>query len=493
MVARDDSVIRGSLIASLIFLVLSLALNFFLWSWGDKSAATAAAAKDQMTASTAEVRSLSGQNQLMKAMLGAGSMSQAEFEQLSKTQTDDPEMEVIEKQFVKDMSFFGPDVDPQNRNYHALPEFLVNAIRDRNLQYASSLKNLQQVREQTTSDVEVAQKAVAIAEKDRDEAAKKLEDEQAKFAEDRATMKKTTESIKESLNSAINSFRVEQKKAAAELASVKDQSSTLESTIETQRQELNLVRGQSFETEQGTVEYVLRSGKTVMIDLGAADQLRRGVTFGIVDGNETRLKDAEIKASIQVTAIRGPHLAECRVIAEPNLTNPIIPGDKIYSPFWAPGRKVKVALAGDIDIDGDGVPDLEQVRAQVTRVGAEVAATVIDGQVEGTFDSSVRFLVIGEQPVADSERGQAALKAYGDLKNLATQYGVTVIPAWKLQAFLRTLDDSITTPLGSGMRSEDFAPEHATTGKNRLPSQLPEMYLEQERVRQRDLDAIPAP
>ena len=249
-----------------------------------------------------------------------------------------------------------------------------------------------------------------------------------------------------------------------------------------------------MKTEQGNVEYVLRSGRTVMINLGFADELRRGVTFGIVDGNETRLKDAEIKASIQVVAVKGPHLAECRVIAEPDLGNPIIPGDKIYSPFWAPGRKVKVALAGNIDVDQDGVADLDQVRAQVARVGAEVAAVVSeDGQIEGTLDSSVRFLVIGEQPVGDSERGEAALKAYGDLKNLATQYGVTVIPAWKLQAFLRTLEDSTTTPLGSSLRGEDFAPEHATTGKNRLPSQLPDMYLDQQRTRQRDLDAIPAP
>ena len=83
---------------------------------------------------------------------------------------------------------------------------MVNAIRDRNLQYSTSQKDLQLVREQSASDVEVAQKAVAIAEKDRDEATKKLEDEQAKFAEDRATMKKTTESIKENLNTAINSL-----------------------------------------------------------------------------------------------------------------------------------------------------------------------------------------------------------------------------------------------------------------------------------------------
>ncbi len=47
MVARDDSVIRGSLIACLIFLVLSLALNFFFYRWGDSKLREAATAKSR--------------------------------------------------------------------------------------------------------------------------------------------------------------------------------------------------------------------------------------------------------------------------------------------------------------------------------------------------------------------------------------------------------------------------------------------------------------
>ena len=42
---------------------------------------------------------------------------------------------------------------------------------------------------------------------------------------------------------------------------------------------------------------------------------------------------------------------------------------------------------------------------------------------------------------------------------LAIRAGVTVIPAWKLEAYLRTLEDSLTTPLGSAVRGEDFQAE----------------------------------
>ncbi len=70
MVARDDSVIRGSLIASLIFLVLSLALNYFFWSWGNTQSLEAARKQTQLDGANDVVRKLTSQSQLMLAMLG---------------------------------------------------------------------------------------------------------------------------------------------------------------------------------------------------------------------------------------------------------------------------------------------------------------------------------------------------------------------------------------------------------------------------------------
>jgi hypothetical protein len=47
----------------------------------------------------------------------------------------------------------------------------------------------------------------------------------------------------------------------------------------------------------------------------------------VIGGDETRLKDAKVKATIQVTKIQGAHLAEARVVAFPEIRNPIIPGE----------------------------------------------------------------------------------------------------------------------------------------------------------------------
>ena len=139
MVARDDSVIRGSLIACLIFLVLSLALNFFLWRSANTSSADATAAGDRLRTVQENVTSQENQLRRLKAMLGVGGFTQAEIDEMKQNASADPEMQAIEDRFTKDMAYFGADVDAQNRNYPALPEYIVAAIRTRHEQYGMAL------------------------------------------------------------------------------------------------------------------------------------------------------------------------------------------------------------------------------------------------------------------------------------------------------------------------------------------------------------------
>ncbi|MDB4634418.1 hypothetical protein OAG76_03330, partial [Rubripirellula sp.] len=256
----------------------------------------------------------------------------------------------------------------------------------------------------------------------------------------------------------------------------------LQGTIDTQKFQLNELRSDQFETTQGEVRYVVRGGNITTINLGSADALRPGITFGVIDADETRLKDAKVKATIQVTQIQGPHLAQARVVAFPEIRNPIIPGDKIFSPFWAPGRVIKIALAGDIDIDGDGRPDNDALKGQIRAAGATVAAEVTPaGSVSGKLDATIRFMVVGDDPELgngvgeDDDNNIAQIAAMGRIRAKASELGLTIIPAWKLQSYLRTLNDTLTTPLGSATRGDDFPPEPYVKG-NRLPNRGAEIY-----------------
>lgn len=478
MAARDDSVIRGSLIACLIFLVLSLALNFFLYRWGDVESQTAASDKDRLLSTQAELQSLQSQSTLMKAMLGVGGLTQAQFDQLTSSTGGDPDIEAIEQNFARDMSYFGPEVDPQNRNYPALPEFLVNAIRSRNVQYGQARDEATQIRSQAESDVEVARKAMEVAEAGRDSANKQLEEESSKFAEDREKMNLQAAQTRDSLLKTSKDLTDVRKQIQKDLATFQKRENDLLSTINTQLIELQRFRSDNFESTQGLVKYVVSGGNVVTINLGSGDALRPGVTFGVIDGDETRLQDAKVKATIQVTKILGKHRAEARVVARPEIQYPIIPNDQIYSPFWAPGRRVKIALAWNIDVDGDERPDVEQVASMVNAAGAEVTAT-IQSDLTGmnNLSSAVRFLVVGEVDDQGEEVDAATVQAIGAMKTRAKELGVTVIPAWKLQAYLKTIDDSLTTPMGSAVRGDDFPPV-PSSAPGRLPNSLPKMFQE---------------
>jgi hypothetical protein len=486
MAARDDSVIRGSLITSLIVLVLSLALNFFLYRWGSTSSIEADRTREQLTTTQNQVRTSSERITLMKAMMGVGTVSEAEFELLRQSASGDPEMEAIERQFIQDMAYLGPEVDAQNRNYPALPEYLVNAIRSRNEQYGIARDEATTIRSQAASDVDNARKAQTQAEQNRDAAITKLDKANTEFVEDREKMKQVGEQTRDELTKRDRELAATRKAAAEEKAKLDTQVTQLRSLVENQRQELNRLRSDRFENVQGEISYVVPPGRLVHINLGSADALRVGVQFGVVDVNELNVEEAELKSQIQVTKILGEHSAQARVLGNPSYKNPLVRGDKLYSPFWAPGRKVRIALAGDIDITGDGRGNTEQLKSMIEMAGAEVAAMISStGDMQGKLDSSVRFLVVGEQagsgssPEADASRDRASAEI-SRIKAQATELGITTIPAWKLLEYLKGINDSITTPLGAAARGADFEPLPATgmSGRNQS-TVLPEVYRNQ--------------
>jgi len=487
MVARDDSIIRGSLYGSLTFLALSVVLNFFMWRSMNLQSIESERGTTQLANANDALRKMTSQSELLKAMLGYGEVSEANLAVLRESVGGDADMEAIDRRYVQDMTYFGPEVDVSNRNYTELPEFLVNAIRTRNDQIDTRSTEVIEIRDQAANDVDAARKAQDEAEKNRDNQIAKLEKATQEFTEDRDKMRKTGEDMKDKLVQNVTSFEKFRKVASDEKAKLTTEQSTLKGTIENQRQELTRLRSDKFETVQGEIQTVIPPGDLVLINLGSSDALRAGVQFGVIAADTINLQDAPIKATIEVIKVVNANSSQARVLGKPSYRDPLIAGDKIYSPFWAPGRKVKIALAGDIDIDGDGRTDSAQLQSMIELAGAEVAAVISkSGAVEGQLDASIRFLVIGEVPEINdegnpaSERDAQYLVQLGRIKAEAVEKGITVIPAWKLQAYLKTINDSVTTPLGSAVRGDDFPPEAIRSSSGRANSSgLPEMYRNQ--------------
>ena len=104
----------------------------------------------------------------------------------------------------------------------------------------------------------------------------------------------------------------------------------------------------SFATADGRISHVDQLSKRAHINLGSKDELQVGTTFSVYMSKHNgigRRDSSDIKASIEVLAVTGPHLAVVRITRQ-DLDRPVATGDPIYSPIFTAGVPVEIAIAG---------------------------------------------------------------------------------------------------------------------------------------------------
>ncbi|MCA9070604.1 MAG: hypothetical protein KDA84_16855, partial [Planctomycetaceae bacterium] len=209
----------------------------------------------------------------------------------------------------------------------------------------------------------------------------------------------------------------------------------------------------TFERPDGIVRWVDNSSHLVWINLGSADSLTVRTNFSVYKKNnrgvgvdtENSLKGPEdMKGSIEVTRILGPHLAEARILDE-DYYDPIATNDPIYTPIWSPNQKEAFAFVGLIDLDDDGRSDRELLHDILSSASAKVQVEVDDdgNRNGGEIDEKTKFLVVGEIPALEdltNEKEKEAAKrihaAHKDLKEEAREQGVRVVTLNDFMAFI---------------------------------------------------------
>ncbi len=129
-------------------------------------------------------------------------------------------------------------------------------------------------------------------------------------------------------------------------------------------------------------------------------------------------------------------MAQCRITRQ-RVSDPIVKGDEIYTPLWAPGRKEKFAFVGLFDLDNDGVNDREVLHDLVAASGGEIVDEVDDKGVRhptnGSINVGTKFLVVGKIPDAyeakpeDKEPYRLIGEAHKKMVQEAQEHGVRVV------------------------------------------------------------------
>jgi hypothetical protein len=198
----------------------------------------------------------------------------------------------------------------------------------------------------------------------------------------------------------------------------------------------------------------------VWINLGSSDALREQISFSVYDEPSPVAGQNEPKATIEVIRIVDDHQAVARITQDEPL-NPIVRGDKVYSPVWERGKQVRFALTGHIDFDGDGKDDSERARMLITSNGGLVDAYVNEqGEQVGQMTINTRFLVAGEEPTSgrDADLRDRQSKARQAMLKEADDKDVDQISVDKFLSFIGWHPEGRVVALGTGAKGSDFPP-----------------------------------
>jgi uncharacterized protein YpmS len=441
MAARENQGLQISLIIFVTLTVLlSLTTFVFFRNYQNEQQRAKESEKRAMDAQQAQTAMGDERNQLMQ-YIG--------FQPTEKS-------DAVKDAWTKDMAAFqalraGTLPDDQ-KNYRKMMDGLQGIIRSQDAQLEKQAADLRDAKtdfDRKTADYEAQKKALAD-EKDKtvtvylaardtnDKLVKELENNKTELAAALEKKQKDIDSQKASYEAKIaeqdKQFDIKQKLLDSKIDAVN-----------------KLNREFSVNTQpNGKIVWVNQRDNVAYINLGSDDLLHKRVTFTVYEQNTTdpsavpsavanktqdirdlhldhdvqvEVSEAKSKGVLEVVNVTGPHLAECRILTDV-ASNPILPGDLIYTPLWHSGLQLHFALAGFLDIDGDGISDLPKILDIIRTNGGIVDAfTDEKGNVQGKMTNETRYLVKG---ASDKPEGVSST-GYNKLVDQAKDLGVETV------------------------------------------------------------------
>ena len=410
MATRENQGLQIALIASVILVVFLAVLSYYFWSQFSEARTARDAMESRLNTAMGEQRTTLTEYNQVKTWLGL---------------TGDTQLPEINSSYQNALTLFGDNWPAEKRGLFDLIDYLVSEIQTRNTQLSEA--------HSAQEDLRAEKDTVKQRETKR---SKEYEDAQKAAADDLQVVRESTGREIERTNSEKGQIAGDLQKKDDELAKLTTQSEKAIDKLDKQLRFLQLdnERLQSTIDNMSTVNTNSPHGKIVMInqrkrvaylDLGTEHGLRPQITFTVFNEDESTLEENVVKGSVEVIRVINERLSEARIVDE-DISDLMVPGDKIWSPVWKPGSRLRFALVGTFDTDGDGKSDLRQLRNLITLNGGLIdAETDEDGNVTGQVSLETRYLVMGDAP--NEESGDAVQTSWEKLTTDANRYSVEPI------------------------------------------------------------------
>jgi hypothetical protein len=250
---------------------------------------------------------------------------------------------------------------------------------------------------------------------------KNLKDQAAKAKEEQEGLQKELGTLREAINSNTEKHNKDMTGVAEANAKLKRQNegqnkelSKAKERIADQQSKLDAQDVKTTEAPASMrtdwkIVRMDRRGTNPYINLGSADHVKPQLTFTIHGVGLDGRPNPQPKGTLEVLNVINGHLSQARVtsVKDPD-RHPILEGDVLYNPSWNPTIKKHVALAGIMDITGDGRDSLKEFMRNLQQQNIVVDAYLDpkDGSVKGGITLQTDYLIMGESQ-AFSATGRA--------------------------------------------------------------------------------------
>ena len=394
MAAREN---QGLQIALIIFVMLTIVLivttYMFFRSFSDE--------RDK-------AKALTQQNSDMDSKMREAIDESSNYKALI-TSAQDESLDALREASKKELETLGEGLPESEQNYRGLVNRMAANLRKAEATNAELAAKVQELNDQLKTNGEAAQAQANQYTDQLTKTAADLENERKTFGADRSRITAEKEKQAASFTAARTQDVQFLQKSKEQMAAMTGELARTEKLLDDLRNK-EARQQKANEYPDGKVTRVSQRSRSVWLDVGRADGLRRQTSFVVVAPEDGNPIESEPKGRIEVIKLTGAHQAEARIV-EDDLSNPIMPGDNVFSVVWDAGRPEHFALAGVMDIDGDGEGDSGRIRDLIALSGGIVDAEVTDdGTRSGQMSINTKYLVLGRTPRRPQQKPRSLLR-----------------------------------------------------------------------------------
>jgi hypothetical protein len=199
---------------------------------------------------------------------------------------------------------------------------------------------------------------------------KKSEADMSKYLETINELRSDLTRMSEKNEQLTKTGNEDRKNSENTIAKAKSENTELKKQVEVKNEQFQELKNKGIELApkdwqtDWRIVSIDRSGQQPFINLGSADRVHPLLTFSIHGRGPDGRPLPEAKGSLEVINVVQDHLSQARILTvKDRAKDPILKGDILYNPSWSPTAKKHIALAGAMDLLGNGTDaTLELIR-----------------------------------------------------------------------------------------------------------------------------------